>query len=142
MPIRRSKFLKRDGPTSRLSGDCGVSGCKRPMFRKGLCCAHFKRKQRNKPVDGLIGEARVEGGLELAEVLDPMERALEASGAWAEELTKRALLSSAQWADAPSEDDGLYRARRRDVMKAFEQLFISRGWRPPSSRPQARLRRA
>lgn len=124
MPIRRSKFLKRNGPTSRLSGDCAIDGCKRPMFRQGLCCAHFKRKQRNKPVDGLIGEAKAEQGLELAEVLDPMENVIEKGSSMVE---------------ASSEDDEVYKSCRRLFIRACEQLMLSRGWTPPA-RKQTRTR--
>lgn len=133
MAIRRSKFMKPDGPTSRLSGDCAIDGCRRPMFRKGLCCAHFKRRQRNekgkgRPVDGLIGEGRAEGGLELAEVLDPMEKALDASSAWVE---------------VSSEDDAMNKVKRREVIRAWEQVMLSRGWSPPGARarPRARVKR-
>jgi hypothetical protein len=123
--IRRSKYMKPDGPTSRLSGDCAIDGCRRPMFRKGLCCAHFKRYQRKKPVDGLIGEARSERGLELAEVLDPMEQVIDSGSAFLETL---------------SEDDQLYKERRRAFIKSCEVLMLSRGWAPPKSRARARTR--
>jgi hypothetical protein len=100
------------------------------MFRSGLCCAHFKRKQRNRPIDGLIGEDRVEGGLELAEVLDPMEKVIDVGSAMVE---------------SSSEDDRLYKQRRREFIKACEQLFLSRGWSPPlpraHARPRVRVRR-
>lgn len=110
--IRRSKYYKgANGPTAKLQGDCAIDGCPRPQFRRELCCAHFKRLQRNKPVDGLIG-----GGLELAEVLDPEERVVTLGSAMLE---------------ANSEDDAAYNQKKRAWLKACEELMRSKGWRPP-----------
>lgn len=95
------------------------------MFRQGLCCAHFKRKQRNKPIDGLIGETKAAQGLELAEVLDPMENVIEKGSSMVE---------------ASSEDDDVYKATRRLFIKACETLMLSRGWTPPPARKRARTR--
>lgn len=80
-------------------------------------------------MEGLIGEDRAEGGLELAEVLDPMEKVIDIGSALVE---------------ASSEDDRLYKQRRREFVKACEHFMLSRGWRPPSgtrARPRARVRR-
>lgn len=124
--VRRSKFMKPNGPTSRLSGDCAVESCKRPLFRQGYCSAHFKRKQRNKEVDGPIGESRVRGGVELGEVLSAEEVAIETGNMWLE---------------TPAEDDALYKFRKKRFLKAAAQWLESLGWQPPHD-PMRRLRRA
>lgn len=95
------------------------------MFRKGLCCAHFKRMQRKKPIDGLIGEAKAAQGLELAEVLDPMENVIEKGSSMVE---------------ASSEDDDVYKATRRLFIRACELLMLSRGWSQPPARKRERAR--
>lgn len=116
MGTRRSKYLKPNGPTSRLSGDCAVDGCDRPPFRKGWCNAHFKRWQRKKTVGGLIGVAAVPGGLALGEELSPEECVVVMGSAMLE---------------ADSEDDQAYRLKRRRFLKAAMRWVESLGWAPP-----------
>ena len=116
---RRSKYLKPDGPTSRASGDCAIDGCDRPQFRQGYCGAHFKRKQRQKPVAGLIGEQRVPGGVKLGEVLTPEEQVIVSGG---------------ELLETSAEDDALYKFRRRRFLRAAERWLESLGWQRPRGR--------
>ncbi len=112
MPIRRSKYLKPNGPTSRLSGDCSITGCDRPLFRQGLCGSHFKRKQRKQVVGVLIGERAADMGLANCEVLSPEEACIIAGSAFLE-----------------SDTDDDHRMRRRKFIKAMEKWMESRGWK-------------
>lgn len=116
---RRSKYMKPDGPTSRLTGDCSVDACDRPIFRQGYCSAHFKRKQRNKVVSGPISASVADGGVSLGDSLSPEEHVIIAGSALLE---------------TSSEDDALYKFRRRRFLKAAARWMESRGWTPPKGR--------
>jgi hypothetical protein len=86
------------------------------MFRSGLCSSHFKRRQRNKPISGLIGEETIDNGLELGEILDPVERVIKTGHAMIE---------------CSSEDDDLWRYRRLAFLKATANWIESLGWKAP-----------
>lgn len=114
MPIRRSKYLKPNGPTSRLSGECSIEGCDRPLFRQGLCGSHFKRKQRKQVVGVLIGEHTADLGLTNCEVLSPEELVVVTGNAFLE-----------------ADGDGDYKVKRKKFLKAMEKWMEHRGWSPP-----------
>ena len=109
--IRRSKYFKEDGPTSKLTGDCMYDGCDRPVFRKGMCGAHLKRLQRKKPVDGLIN-----GGEPYLDVMTPEEKVVDAGS---------------KLLETSAENDQLYKYRRKGFLKACEAWVESMGWRRP-----------
>jgi hypothetical protein len=114
MIVKRSKFLKANGPTSRLSGECGGDDrCTRPVWREGLCASHFKRKQRGKPIGGPIGDSVMPGGLELGEVPSAEELLLKAAG---------------DYIECDSEDDELFERCRRTVFRAGIRLAESKGY--------------
>lgn len=109
---RRSKFLKVNGPTSRMKGDCAVEDCERPLFRKGYCVTHLKRFQRT----GSVAGGPINGGLPLGEVLSPEESTVIAGTAFL---------------DASSEDDRDHKTKRRLFLKAAARWLESLGWKPP-----------
>lgn len=106
--------MKLNGPTSRLSGDCAVEGCDRPLFRQGLCGSHFKRRQRRQIVNVPIGNSVVDGGLSNCEVLSTEEICIIAGSTFLESGT-----------------DDEYRYCRRKFLKTMEKWMESRGWTPP-----------
>jgi hypothetical protein len=134
MIARRSKFLKADGPTARLTGDCGVDGCNRPVWRQDLCASHFKRKQRHQPVAGPIGDHIRPGGLEPGEVLEPEELFFEAARAYVEadseddEAFEKTKLTALRAAVRFAESKGYVKVK--DALDLAEEL----GWSPPARR--------
>jgi hypothetical protein len=106
-PQARRQRSKPEQLRSQTSGYC-TADCDRPAFSKGLCVAHLKRQQRGIPLDVKP----------VGEVLSPEEQVYKAG---------------TDLLECSSEDDDLWRYRRKQFLKAATRWVKAMGWRPPSN---------